>query len=244
MSIGASLYIPRMSVDHTEESVAYYMREHRIGTVSHVDFTPIHQKPGFTEIIGQVVKSAFVHFSDPWLCTDQQYHFPSIYQKNPNDTPCRFWNNIASGQHCKITISSDEFWLCFKNKNPVQRTMMNVHQIVENGRYLEGIVEAQAKHINQQNEKLELLEAKLQNVTTQMDNMCKKLLTAQHNMVGYKQHAIEKLMVELVEDEDDQMRELLKRMVTAYCKEQICIKDTYENITHKQWSNTTDEEDV
>ena len=159
MSIMSSIYIPRMSVDHTEESIAYYMAQYRIGTVSHVDFTPINKKPGFGENVDEVVKSAFVHFSDPWFCSDKQYH----YQCRTFMGNIDFWETIAAGQQpYKIQINSQEYWLCLKNKNPIQRTMMNIHQVVENGRHLEGLIEVQAKKIEEQAKKMEEMERKLE----------------------------------------------------------------------------------
>lgn len=153
MSIMSSIYIPRMSVDHTEESVAYYMAQYGIGTVSHVDFTPINKKPGFGENVNEVVKSAFVHFSDPWFCSDKLYYFQCrTFMGNT-----KFWEIIASGIGYKLQVSDNEYWLCFKNKNPVQRTMMNIHQVVENGRYLEGLIEAQAKKIAELEDKLKTM---------------------------------------------------------------------------------------
>lgn len=147
-----------MSVDHTEESIVYYMAQHRIGNVIQVDFTPINKKPGFGENVDQVVKSAFVHFSDPWFCSDKFYHFQCrTFMGNTN-----FWETIAIGQPYKLQISQNEYWLCLKNKNPIQRTMMNIHQVVENGRHLEGLIEAQAKTIQEHADKIEALERKLE----------------------------------------------------------------------------------
>lgn len=140
-----------MSIDHNEESIKYYMEHYRIGDVSHVDFTPINKKPGFGENVDQVVKSAFVHFSDPWFCSDKFYHFQSRTFMGNTD----FWETIAIGQPYKLQISPSEYWLCLKNKNTIQRTMMNIHQVVENGRHLEGLVEAQAKKIEELERKLE-----------------------------------------------------------------------------------------
>lgn len=147
-----------MSIDHNEESIKYYMEYYRIGDVSHVDFTPINKKPGFGENVDQVVKSAFIHFSDPWFCSDKFYHFQSRTFMG-NET---FWDTIASGQPYKLQVSPSEYWLCLKNKNPIQRSMMNIHQVVENGRHLEGLIEAQAKTIEQQANKIEALERKLE----------------------------------------------------------------------------------
>lgn len=160
MSIYSSIYIPRVNSQHTEESIAYYMMYHRIGTVSQVDFTPINKKPGFSENVDQVVKSAFVHFSDPWFSSEKKYYF----QCKTHIENTEFWNAIANGQSNKLQINQNEYWLCFKNKNPVQRTMMNVHQIVENGRHLEGLIESQDKTILEQSNKIDELQRKLEGI--------------------------------------------------------------------------------
>lgn len=163
-----------MSVDHTEESIAYYMTENRIGSVIYVDFTPINKKPGFGENVDQVVKSAFVHFSDPWFCSDKKYHFQfENIEKNTDGFAsissasfmrCKFWEDIANGKSYKLQISSNEYWICLKNNNPVQRTMMNIHQLAENGRHLEGLIELQTKTIQEQAEKIKTLERKVEEV--------------------------------------------------------------------------------
>lgn len=158
MSIYSSIYIPRMSVEHTEQFIRHIMDFYRIGTVIQVDFTPINKKPGFGENVDQVVKSAFVHFSDPWFCSDKEYHFQCRTFMGNID----FWETIATGKPYKLHVSQTEYWLFLKNKNPVQRTMMNIHQVVENGRHLEGLIEAQAKTIQEQAEKIEALERKLE----------------------------------------------------------------------------------
>jgi len=147
-----------MSIDYTEELIVRYMRVNRIGNVSYVDFTPINKKPGFGENVHELVKSAFVHFSNPWLCSDENYQFECKTFMGNTD----FWKTIATGQPYKLQISPYEYWLCLKNKNPIQRSMMNIHQVVENGRHLEGLVEAQAKTIQEQANKLQELERKLQ----------------------------------------------------------------------------------
>lgn len=151
MSIYSSIYIPRISVDHTEESIVYYMMKHHIGNVSHIDFTPINKKPGFGENVDQVVKSAFVHFSDPSFCSDKVYSF----QDGTNLRNFEFWQTIATGEPYKLQISKKEYWLCLKNKNPIQRTMMNIHQIVENGRHLENLIMKQADDIKNLKETIE-----------------------------------------------------------------------------------------
>lgn len=151
MSIYSSIYIPRMDMVHTEESIRQVMEHYNIGTVKYVDFTPINKRPGFGENVDQVVKSAFVHFSDPWFYSDKICHYQTEFQpKNEH-----FWSVLANGESHKLQVSIREYWICLKNKNPVQRSMMNIHQVVENARYLEKTIEEQATKIKNLEEKME-----------------------------------------------------------------------------------------
>ena len=153
MSIYSSIYIPRVDMVHTEESIRQVMEYYNIGTVKYVDFTPINKRPGFGENVDQVVKSAFVHFSDPWFYSDKICHYQSEFQpKNEH-----FWSVLANGESHKLQINSREYWICLKNKNPVQRSMMNIHQVVENARYLEKTIEEQASTIKKLEEKVEAI---------------------------------------------------------------------------------------
>lgn len=137
MSAITSIYIPRISVGCDEKYIMDVMYQFQIGEVSYIDFTPINKKPGFVEIHDQQYMSAFVHFSRPWT------------------TNRDFWDTIAEDKPYKIQASPREYWLCLKNKNPVQRTMMNIHQVVENGRHLEKIIEEQAKKIEDLEDKMD-----------------------------------------------------------------------------------------
>ena len=139
----SSIYIPRMSYEHTEESVRRVMEYFRIGTVEYVDFTPINKKPGFGENADQVVKSAFVHF------------VPHLFSTVTIGEQEEFWTHIDNGDSRKLQVNSREYWICLKNKNPVQRTMMNIHQVVENAHYLEKTIKEQASTIKKLEEKME-----------------------------------------------------------------------------------------
>lgn len=143
MNTESSIYIPRMSTKWTEDGVRNIMQVFRIGTVSRVDFTPINKKPGFGENVDQVVMSAFVHFSDPYINTDGHYLFRfEMYMGNTE-----FWEAIESGETWKLQVLDSEYWLCLKNNNPVQRTMTNSHPLQENECHLERIVTEQAEEI-------------------------------------------------------------------------------------------------
>lgn len=156
MNTQASIYIPRVSIVWNEESIRNIMAAYFIGTVSHVDFTPINPKPGFTETDEHLVRAAFVHFSDKHVIKGFSYksHYNNVY----------FWDTIRSERAYKLMVSSDEFWICLKNKNPTQRTMMNIHQVVENGRHLESIVTEQAEEIKKLKETISELTEKLEGV--------------------------------------------------------------------------------
>jgi hypothetical protein len=136
MNSAASIYIPRMSLGWSIDFINKIMNQHRIGTMSHIDFTPINKKHGFSENYEQDFVSAFIHFSS----TDYLFE------------------NIKAGRPYKLQISPSEYWICLLNKNPIPRTMMNVHQIVENCRYLENLLELQGKKIELLERKLELLD--------------------------------------------------------------------------------------
>jgi hypothetical protein len=142
-----------MSTLHTVASIKNIMSSYKIGTVERVDFTPINKKPGFGENVDEVVMSAFVHFSDPLLGYDNCYNYTSDRYLGNND----FWDDIACNQPYKLQISHNEYWICLKNKNPVQYTMMNIHQVVENSRHLE-------KLLGEQNNKIQELERKIDNM--------------------------------------------------------------------------------
>jgi hypothetical protein len=140
-----------MSTLHTVASIKNIMSSYRIGTVERVDFTPINKKPGFGENVDEIVMSAFVHFSDPLLGYDNCYNYMSDSYLGNND----FWDDITCNQPYKLQISRNEYWICLKNKNPVQYTMMNIHQVVENSRHLENLVEEQKNKIQELEKKMD-----------------------------------------------------------------------------------------
>jgi hypothetical protein len=145
MNSQLSIYIPRMSITHNESTIIQYIENCSIGSVDYIDFTQINKKPGFSENINEKFMSVFIHFS-------------CVYDST-------FWTIIQQEQQpYKLQINSREYWLCFKNKNPVQRTFMNVHQIVENGRFLENLIQEQSVEINNLKEIIENQQNKLANI--------------------------------------------------------------------------------
>lgn len=182
MNTQASIYIPRISTVWDEESISNIMSAYFIGTVSHVDFASINPKPGFTETIDPLVRAAFVHFSDPHIIRGFSYksHYNNVY----------FWDTIRSDKAYKLTVSSDEYWICLRNKNPTQRTMMNIHQVVENSRHLEKIVTEQSQEIQNLKETVDKLTKKLDGVHKTVYYLvgglyCQK---TQSEMIGIHKH--------------------------------------------------------
>lgn len=141
----ASIYIPRMGVTHSEDYVKTVLQTHyKFGIVNRVDFTTINKRQGFNENMNGPYKSAFVHFE-------------SIRNK-------MFIRSIESGNPYKIYFAKDEYWICLKNKNPVKTTFMNIHQVVENSRYLENLIAEQAKQLKEQADIIEELKESLKTV--------------------------------------------------------------------------------
>ena len=130
------LYIPRVSVSVTEEMIREEF--YNIAAVTRVDFTPLGKKTGFCENLdGLVVKSAFVHFT--------RFFEHAIIDEIFINGSFPFYPSCGEGK----------YWLLLRAENPIQNTMMNNAQIVENCRLLEQKVEEQAATIKAMEEKLE-----------------------------------------------------------------------------------------
>ncbi len=117
------------------------MTKFGIGNISHIDFTPINKKPGFAENYNSEFISAFIHFANPNIYTDGKYYWMTGAPLG------EFWTTIQQEQPYKLQVAEDEYWICLKNKNPIKRTLMNIHQVVENGRHLENLITTQAEEI-------------------------------------------------------------------------------------------------
>jgi len=139
MATITSIYIPRMLSCFTEEQVKRVFYNLYIGQVCRVDFTPIGKKEGFTEDVFAQVKSAFVHFD---------HFYQSVIAK-------RVLEKLSKDEEYKLSIDHHHYWLLFKTINPVQKTMMNNAQIVENCRFLENKVEEQAEIIKNLEKKID-----------------------------------------------------------------------------------------
>lgn len=128
------IYIPRLSASVTEGMIRDEF--YNIAEISRVDFTPLGKKPGFCENLEGGIKSAFVHFS--------RFFEHCIMNEIIINGSFPFYPSFENGK----------YWLLLKAENPIQDTMMNNAQIVENSRLLEQKVEEQAATIKTMEEKL------------------------------------------------------------------------------------------
>ncbi|NBU99075.1 MAG: hypothetical protein EBS19_12850, partial [Spirochaetia bacterium] len=97
-----------------------------LGFVKYIDFAPLNPTNGFaTKEIGEF-QSAFIHLYS--ISRDYEEHY---FNKSE---PFKFYPKL----------NSSEFWILLQGKNPIQNTMMNNAQIVENCRVLEKKVEEQS----------------------------------------------------------------------------------------------------
>lgn len=135
-----SFYIPRMSNTYDKKQVKSIFKHLNIGNVKRVDFTPINKKPGFIEIYDTQNKSAFIHME-------------LLY---PNELTQKILKIVflqTSGYKI-YPENNNVYWLLLKNNYPIQETMMNKHQIVENCRYLESLVQEQSDIIKNLEDKV------------------------------------------------------------------------------------------
>ena len=141
------IYIPRIAVTFTEYNIVLLFNNFDIARVSRVDFTSIGKKPGFIEEPTEVTelntnfRAAFVHIE-------------AFYGSQLADD---IKQALETEECYKLQVSEKSFWMLLKAANPIKETKMNIHQIVDNCRYLEGIVEAQQKQIEAQQKQIEEL---------------------------------------------------------------------------------------
>ena len=128
-----SIYIPK--VHFSVDEMFMYKKLVQFGQIYRIDFVPVYKKPGFQEDMTSNVKSAFVHFAN--IREDFEYSIRT-------EGRITFYTDIGK-----------EYWIILEAKNPIQPTMMNNAQIVDNCRYLENLVTEQEKKIQELENKLE-----------------------------------------------------------------------------------------
>ena len=142
----SSFFIPRMLTEYDETRVKGVFINMCVGAVNRVDFVQIEGEPRF--------QKAFVHM-------EQIYNTPS--------TAHIMSEVFDGGRGVRVypgTFTQNEYWVLLKNKSPVQETKLNIHQLAENARILQGVVEAQAADIKALREQLAAAGTTLSSPTT------------------------------------------------------------------------------
>jgi hypothetical protein len=127
-----SFYIPRVEQSITEEYIVATFQNTYIGYVDRVDFTQIGTKPGFREPAPDArFKTAYVHFHS-FMDSDLSLQIRSQLEEGKEEGGYKFYINNRS------------YWILLKNRRPVQQTLMNINQVVDNARVLEDKMAEQA----------------------------------------------------------------------------------------------------
>jgi hypothetical protein len=132
-----SLFVPRMLTEYDETRVkGIFANTLCIGVVSRVDFVPIEGEPRF--------QKAFVHIEQFYNTPTTDHIISEVLEREGNGNV-----RVYPGM-----FNQNEYWILLRNKNPVPETKLNLHQVVENARILQGVVEGQAAEIKALREQL------------------------------------------------------------------------------------------
>ena len=133
-----SFFIPRMLNEYDETRVkGIFASVICVGTVNRVDFVPIEGEPRF--------QKAFIHMEQIYNTPETSRIMSEVFDGNRG---VRMYPGM---------FNQNEYWVLLKNKTPVQETKLNIHQVAENARILQSVVEAQAKEIKALREQLALI---------------------------------------------------------------------------------------
>jgi len=134
-----SFYIPRVEQFITEEYIVATFQHAHIGYVSRVDFTQIGTKPGFREPAPDArFKTAYVHFQS-FIDSDLSLQIRSQLEEEGKEE-----GKKEGKDGYKFYINNRSYWILLKNRRPVQQTLMNINQVVDNARVLEDKMAEQA----------------------------------------------------------------------------------------------------
>lgn len=133
-----SFFVPRMLAEYDETRVkGIFANVLCVGIVSRVDFIPIEGEPRF--------QKAFIHMEQIYNTPSTSHVMSEVFEGNRGV-------RVYPGM-----FHQNEYWVLLKNKTPVQETKLNIHQVAENARILQSVVETQAKEIKALREQLALI---------------------------------------------------------------------------------------
>lgn len=126
-----SFYIGSIKQKFTEEDIRVIFSEHRIGIVDRVDFVQPGQI-GFQETVKprSRYKTAFIYF---------QSFIDS-------DLSLAIRHSLDTGY--KLFVDPKTYWLIQRNRRPLAKTLLNIHQVTDYACQLEATVLRQEMEIN------------------------------------------------------------------------------------------------
>jgi hypothetical protein len=120
----ANVYIPRMIRERANaQNVASILASRSIGRLEYIDFVEINGNHGLKEEDG--TDKPFI--KHPSLVS--AYASISFYVKDILDSVTRQKEGGASAYKLYLFRDTKEHWLLLPNENPVERTILNIHQV-------------------------------------------------------------------------------------------------------------------
>jgi len=119
-----SIYIPRVSGKFSQEMMMSVFYQYALGQVKRIDLVAKENSS---------LNSAFVHF---------HFLFESEFAKN-------VIHNLEqeNGSYKLQIFEGGEYWILLKNKNPIEDTVLNIHQLADITKKLEEKMKEQEEQI-------------------------------------------------------------------------------------------------
>ena len=143
-----SFYIPRIHHHYTTEDIKATFRVFNIGEIERIDYV---NKRG-----DDTYYSAFVYMS---------------YMYNTATANDIIYYLQKEKGYYQLWVEENVFWWILKNKNPIDYTYFNIHQVVENARLLKEQLVEHEYCIEEQTRQIVLLREEVYKLTQKMKNI-------------------------------------------------------------------------
>lgn len=199
-----SIYIPRISKGCDEAVVKAVFKNLQIGEVRRVDFVDCDFDPLF--------RKAFVHLSFYYV-TQIAHDMSTAHEK------CMAFN--IRPEYWDPT--SNVYWMTLMNRNPVSETCLNIHQLAENFRILEGTVATnRAECLDNNSDRFIAIEENQTKTEKRIDNLMDNVrlgdsfvaikLSNMEKGIASQKELIKSQSV-LIEKQDDQIKRLQQSFI-------------------------------
>jgi hypothetical protein len=132
MSSQYCLYVPIISTTYLEDDIKRIF-DADIGKVTRVDFAPAKSKPGQLNTVPAIIRSAYVYISCFYRTRLAANIRSTLYGLN---------------RGFRFVLTSREYWVLLKNRNPIPTCEQNIHQLAERLRKAESFARFQQKTID------------------------------------------------------------------------------------------------